>query len=82
MGLSDIPANYMQQSSHMLQQQHHLQQQQQHLHNHNHNAATAAAAAHVLAMENSELMMSPKDKMSSKKKMHLLKKIKKRFGLG
>lgn len=81
MGLSDIPANYMQQTSHNLQQQqlHH----HHHNHNHNHNAAAAAAAAaHVLAMENSELLMSPKDKMSSKKKMHLLKKIKKRFGLG
>ncbi|XP_060645383.1 protein neuralized isoform X1 [Drosophila nasuta] len=77
MGLSDIPANYMQQQpSQMLQ--HHLQQQQ---HHHNAAAAAAAAAAHVLAMENNELMMSPKDKMSSKKKMHLLKKIKKRFGL-
>ncbi|KAM8703628.1 hypothetical protein ACLKA7_008280 [Drosophila subpalustris] len=83
MGLSDIPANYMQQPSQMIQQQqqhHNHHHQQQHLHNHN-AAAAAAAAAHVLAMENSELMMSPKDKMSSKKKMHLLKKIKKRFGL-
>ncbi|XP_064552838.1 protein neuralized isoform X1 [Drosophila montana] len=79
MGLSDIPANYMQQTSHNLQQQ---QLHHHHHHNHNHNAAAAAAAAaHVLAMENSELLMSPKDKMSSKKKMHLLKKIKKRFGL-
>ncbi|KAH8258006.1 hypothetical protein KR038_004021 [Drosophila bunnanda] len=107
MGLSDIPANYMQGSHPHLnlnmhaQQQHlnpHLSQhphsqhhQQQHLRNlqiHNANMAPinaaqtpAQQAAHVLAMESNELLMATKDKMSSKKKMHLLKKIKKRFGL-
>ncbi|KAH8383265.1 hypothetical protein KR009_007613 [Drosophila setifemur] len=93
MGLSDIPANYMQGSHpHLNHQQHnhHLHQQHlQHQHQQNllqqqlHNAAPTAAqqAAQVLAMESNELLMSTKDKLSSKKKMHLLKKIKKRFGL-
>ncbi|EDV43324.1 uncharacterized protein Dana_GF18432, isoform A [Drosophila ananassae] len=93
MGLSDIPANYMQGSHPHLShqhpsQQHHLHQQQnhhQHQHQHQlHNAATttpAQQAAQVLAMESNELLMATKDKLSSKKKMHLLKKIKKRFGL-
>ncbi|XP_068156704.1 LOW QUALITY PROTEIN: protein neuralized [Drosophila tropicalis] len=82
MGLSDIPSNYMphHQGSHPhLNINHHHHQLQ-----HHQNAATAAAAAaaHVLAMESNELMMSSaKDKLASKKKMHLLKKIKKRFGL-
>lgn len=92
MGLSDIPANYMQGShphlSHQhASQQHHLHQQNHHQHQHQHqlhNAAPTPAqqAAQVLAMESNELLMSTKDKLSSKKKMHLLKKIKKRFGLG
>ncbi|KAH8278381.1 hypothetical protein KR018_001429 [Drosophila ironensis] len=91
MGLSDIPANYMQGSHPHLNQQHHLHphqhlHQQQSLHQHQHqllNAAPTPAqqAAQVLAMESNELLMSTKDKLSSKKKMHLLKKIKKRFGL-
>ncbi|KAH8244625.1 hypothetical protein KR026_000874 [Drosophila bipectinata] len=88
MGLSDIPANYMQGShphlSHHASQQHHLHQHQQNLHQQQlHNAAPTPAqqAAQVLAMESNELLMSTKEKLSSKKKMHLLKKIKKRFGL-
>lgn len=91
MGLSDIPANYMQGSHPHLtlhpQQQHHQNQQHlQHLqqmqHLHNAMPTPAQQAAQVLAMESNELLMSTKDKLSSKKKMHLLKKIKKRFGLG
>ncbi|XP_033163421.1 protein neuralized isoform X1 [Drosophila mauritiana] len=90
MGLSDIPANYMQGSHPHLtlhpQQQHHQNQQHlQHLQQmqqlHNAMPTPAQQAAQVLAMESNELLMSTKDKLSSKKKMHLLKKIKKRFGL-
>ncbi|KAH8326224.1 hypothetical protein KR067_003835 [Drosophila pandora] len=88
MGLSDIPANYMQGSHPHLShqhpsQQHHLHQQQNHHQHQLHNAAPTPAqqAAQVLAMESNELLMATKDKLSSKKKMHLLKKIKKRFGL-
>ncbi|KQS39439.1 protein neuralized isoform X1 [Drosophila erecta] len=90
MGLSDIPANYMQGSHPHLNlhpQQHHHQNQQhlQHLQQmqqlHNAMPTPAQQAAQVLAMESNELLMSTKDKLSSKKKMHLLKKIKKRFGL-
>ncbi|XP_017000292.2 protein neuralized isoform X1 [Drosophila takahashii] len=92
MGLSDIPANYMQGSHPHLnlhpQQQHHQNQQHlQHLQQmqmqqlHNAMPTPAQQAAQVLALESNELLMSTKDKLSSKKKMHLLKKIKKRFGL-
>lgn len=68
------------------QQQHHQNQQHlQHLQQmqqlHNAMPTPAQQAAQVLAMESNELLMSTKDKLSSKKKMHLLKKIKKRFGL-
>ncbi|XP_017122704.1 protein neuralized isoform X1 [Drosophila elegans] len=91
MGLSDIPVNYMQGSHprlnlHSQQQQHHQNQQHlQHLQQmqqlHNAMPTPAQQAAQVLALESNELLMSTKDKLSSKKKMHLLKKIKKRFGL-
>uniref|UniRef100_A0A6P4EUR3 Protein neuralized n=1 Tax=Drosophila rhopaloa TaxID=1041015 RepID=A0A6P4EUR3_DRORH len=90
MGLSDIPANYMQGSHphlnlHPQQQQHQNQQHLQHLQQmqqlHNAMPTPAQQAAQVLALESNELLMSTKDKLSSKKKMHLLKKIKKRFGL-
>ncbi|BFF89447.1 protein neuralized [Drosophila madeirensis] len=85
MGLSDIPANYMTQGSHPHLNHPHLSSHHHHQHhnqqNHQHNGTPAQQAAHVLAMESNELLMSTKDKLSSKKKMHLLKKIKKRFGL-
>lgn len=66
MGLTEMPAGYMTQNS----GNGHVMVMDHHHHHHLH-------VQHVDSHHHQE-----KDKMSSKKKMHLLKKIKKRFGLG